>query len=111
MKSLVRIHRAGLQANKRRNSGRVYSQSFLFGKARRARRGVGCIGCLTMLIILLLVVGAGWVFGVQPYVHSMAQTQLDNAMSKAVQQIPSQAAQLPAGSTIPVQESTITNLI
>ena len=64
-----------------------------------------------MLIILLLVVGASWIFGVQPYIHSVAQTQLDNAMSNAVQQIPPQAAQLPAGSTISVQESTVTNLI
>jgi hypothetical protein len=81
------------------------------GPARRARRGAGCIGCLSAFIILLLIVGASWVFAVQPYLHSMAETQLDDAMSRSVQQIPPQAAQLPAGSTIPVQESTITNMI
>lgn len=81
------------------------------GPARRTRRGAGCIGCLSALIILLLLVGASWIFGVQPYLHSMAESQIDSAMSRAVQQIPPQAAQLPAGSTIPVQESTVANMI
>ncbi len=81
------------------------------GPARRTRRGAGCVGCLTIAVLLLLVVGAGWIFGMQPYIHTMAQTQLDNAMEQSVQQIPPQAAQLPAGSTIPVQESTLTNMI
>lgn len=81
------------------------------GPARRTRRGAGCVGCLTALVLLLLIVGAGWIFAARPYIHSVAQNQLDSAMSNAVQQIPPQAAQLPAGSTIPVQESTITNLI
>jgi hypothetical protein len=79
--------------------------------ARRSGRAAGCIGCLTVIVILLVIVGAGWIFGVQPYIHTMAQTQIDNAMERSVQQIPSQAAQLPAGSTIPVQDSTLTNMI
>src|SRR6266700_4296543 len=81
------------------------------GTAQRLRRGAGCVGCLTVVVLLLFVVGAGWTFAVRPYIHSIAQNQLDNAMSNAVQQIPPQAAQLPAGSTIPVQESTLTNMI
>ena len=81
------------------------------GPARQRRRGAGCVGCLTVLVLLVLIVGAGWIFAARPYIHTIAQSQLDSAMSNAVQEIPPQAAQLPAGSTIPVQESTITNMI
>jgi hypothetical protein len=78
---------------------------------RRGRRRAGCtLGCLSALIILILVIGAGWVFAVRPYLHNIAQTQLDQAMSAAVDQIPPQAAQLPPG-PIAVQENAVNNLI
>jgi hypothetical protein len=77
-------------------------------KYRSRRRG--CLGCLTLLVLLLIIVAAGWVFFLRPYVHNMAQAQLDQAMSSAVDQTPSLPAQLPPG-PIPIQEDTINNLI
>ncbi len=80
---------------------------------RRRRRG--CVGCilsgLSTLIVLLLIIGAIWVFALRPYAHNIAQRELDNALASAVNQLPSQAAQLPAGSVIPLNENTINNLI
>ena len=78
---------------------------------RRPRNRGGCfLGCLTFLVLLLVIVGAGWVFFLRPYIHNIAQSQLDTAMSNAVQQIPPTAALAPSG-TIQVQENVIDNLI
>jgi hypothetical protein len=66
---------------------------------------------LVFVLVVIVIVGAGWIFGARPYIHNMAQSQLDSAMSNAVQQIPPQASQLPPNSTIPIQESTLTNMI
>ncbi len=78
--------------------------------APRRRRG-GCIlGCLSTLIILLIVIGLAWVFALRPYLHNMANTQIDRAMSAAVNQIPNAASRLPAG-PLPVKENTLNNLL
>ncbi|GHO87802.1 hypothetical protein KSZ_58080 [Dictyobacter formicarum] len=80
----------------------------------RKRSKGGCIlGCLTTIILLLVILGAGWVFILRPYAHNIAQTELDKAMTSAVDQVPtSQLTQLlPPGSTLPINESTINNLI
>ncbi len=76
----------------------------------RKRRG-GCFvrGLLT-LIILALLLGAGWVFGLRPYLHAMAQDKIDQAFSQAVQQMPPQLSQVPAG-PIPFSEDIFNNLI
>ena len=83
------------------------------GYNRRPRRG--CLGCilsgLSTVIVLLLIIGALWVFALRPYAHNIAQRELDNALTSAVNQLPAQATQLPAGSVIPVNENTINNLI
>ena len=50
-------------------------------------------------------------FALRPYAHNIAQRELDNALTSAVNQLPAQATQLPAGSVIPVNENTINNLI
>jgi hypothetical protein len=80
---------------------------------RRRRRS--CLGCfltfLTVLIILLIIVGAGWIFLGRPYLHNIAETQLDNAMNSAVGQIPEQAALLPGGESVPIPDTALTNLI
>lgn len=80
-----------------------------------SRRRRGCGGCivggLSSLIVLLLVIGAIWIFALRPYAHNIAQSELDNALTSAVNQLPAQAKQLPPGSTIPVNENTINNLI
>ncbi len=79
--------------------------------ARRARGRGGCfLGCVTFIILLIVIVGAGWVFALRPYVHNLAQNQLDSAMNNAVQQIPPTAALAPPG-TIQVSENTIDNMI
>jgi len=67
-------------------------------------------GCLTALVIPLLLVGAGWFLLLRPYLHDIAQTQLDRALSAAVDQMPPQIALLPAG-PLQVQENSINNLI
>ncbi len=77
---------------------------------RRSSRN-GCIlGSLIVLVLLLLFAGAGWSFVLRPYLHNIAQTQIDQAMADAIQQIPPQAVALPPG-TLPVQESTFNNLV
>jgi hypothetical protein len=79
----------------------------------RRRRGCGgcALGGLSALLVLLLIVAAIWIFALRPYVHNTAQGELDNALTSAVNQLPAQAKQLPPGSTIPVNENTINNLI
>jgi hypothetical protein len=78
---------------------------------RRRRNRAGCIvGCLSLLVLLLLVVGAGWIFLLRPYLHNMAQDQLDRAMNSGVDQIPQAALLLPPGA-LPVGENSINNLI
>ncbi|GAC1364937.1 MAG: hypothetical protein PVS3B1_22350 [Ktedonobacteraceae bacterium] len=79
---------------------------------RRRQGRAGCfLGCLTTLVILLLILGAAWIFALRPYAHDIAQRQLDTALTSAVNQIPSQTRLLPAGSTIPVNENSINNLV
>ncbi|HEU5226590.1 MAG TPA: hypothetical protein VFU49_02180 [Ktedonobacteraceae bacterium] len=74
----------------------------------RRRRSLG--GCLTTLVILLVLVGGGWFLLLRPYLHNIAQAQLDQALSAAVDQVPPQAALLPSG-PLQVQENSINNLI
>jgi hypothetical protein len=76
----------------------------------RSRRGSCLLGCLTFFVLLLLIVGAGWFVVARPYLHTMAISQLDSAMSSAVDQIPPQAPHLSPG-TLPVTETDLTNLL
>src|SRR5947209_16870121 len=70
----------------------------------------GCtLGCLTVLLLLLLIV-AGWFFVARPFLHDIAVTQLDRAMSSAVNQIsPVEAGVLPH--ILIVNENTLTNML
>ncbi|MBV9259145.1 MAG: zinc-ribbon domain-containing protein [Ktedonobacteraceae bacterium] len=81
---------------------------------RRERNRAGCVlGCLTVLVILLLVAGAGWLFLLRPYLHNIAATQIDKALSSGVQQIPTTLPTVPAGVgavPIPIRDNTINNL-
>jgi hypothetical protein len=75
----------------------------------RSRRRGCTLGCLSILVLLLLI-AAGWVFVARPFLHDMAVTQLDHAMSSAVNQIPP----LAAGAVPPVlqvNENTLTNIL
>ena len=82
------------------------------GRRRKRSRGGCVLGCLTVLILLLVVLGAGWIFVARPYAHNIAETQLDKAMTAAVDQMPTTLTKiLPPGSVLPVNENTINNLI
>lgn len=82
----------------------------VFATDTRPRRGRGCLGCLISLLILLIVVGALWFFVARPYLHNIAQTQLDQALTSATAQMPAAVSQLPPGPFL-VQEQTLNNLI
>ena len=61
---------------------------------------------------MLLILGAGWFVGLRPYLHGLAQNQIDTLLSSVVNQL--DLAQLPGISfgplSIPVTERTVNNL-
>lgn len=67
---------------------------------------------LLILALVLLVLVAGWFVGLRPYLHGLAQSQIDGVLSNAVDQIPpAQVALIPPGQRVPVTETVINNLI
>lgn len=80
---------------------------------RRRRSKTGCaLGCLTVLILVLIILGVGWVFLARPYLHNMAETQLDHALTSGIDQIPTTiTTQIPSGTVLPVNQDSINNLI
>ena len=68
---------------------------------------------LLILAVVLIVLVAGWFVGLRPYLHGLAQSQIDGVLSNAVNQIPPvQVALLPPGQrSVPVTEAAINNLI
>jgi len=76
------------------------------GKSRLTR-------VLLILALVLLVLVAGWFVGLRPYLHGLAQSQIDGVLASAVDQIPpAQLALIPPGQrSVPVPEPTINNLI
>ena len=76
----------------------------------RRRRGGCLIGCLVTLLILAILVLGGWIFALRPYLHQLAQNQIDLALTNAVDQIPPTAALSPAG-IVAVHENAVNNLI
>jgi hypothetical protein len=68
---------------------------------------------LLILALVLLVLVAGWFVGLRPYLHGLAQSQIDGVLSSAVDQIPpAQLALIPPGQrSVPVTETAINNLI
>ncbi|SRR6266566_4240022 len=79
---------------------------------RRKKRRLGRV--LFILALLLLVLVAGWFVGLRPYLHGLAQRQVDGVLSNAVNQInPAQMPFIPPGQqvTVPVSETAINNLI
>ena len=80
--------------------------------APRPRNRAGCVlGCLSALLILALLLGATWIFALRPYIHDMAVTQMDTAMTNAVNQIPAVGVPVPPGTTLPVSENVINALL
>jgi len=80
--------------------------------APRRRSRTGCVlGCLGALLILVLLLGVTWVFALRPYVHNVAMTQMDNAMTNAVNQIPTVGLPIPPGTTLPLSDGTINSIL
>lgn len=78
----------------------------------RRRRGRGLRITLISLIVLIILLAGAWVFALRPYLHSLAQNQLDSALSSAVNQIDfTPLSRAPAGIPIPlrVTEDNINN--
>jgi len=82
------------------------------GKPRKKSRLRGCLlsSLIIVVVLLLLLVGA-WFAVARPYADSMAQTQLNNALAQAVDNIPAQVALLPSGGTVPISDNTINLLL
>jgi hypothetical protein len=78
----------------------------------RRRRGRGLIITLITLVALIIVLAGVWVLALRPYLHSLAQNQLDSTLTNAVNQINlPPLPQLPLGAPPPppirVTEDTI----
>jgi hypothetical protein len=76
------------------------------------RRGRRLRITLITLIVLIVLLAGAWVFALRPNLHSLAQNQLDSALSSAVNQIDfTPLSQAPAGISIPlrVTEDNINN--
>lgn len=79
------------------------------GLVRRRKRGG--LGCLLTLLVLVVIIAGGWTFVFRPFLHNLAEDQLNQALSAAVNQIPSgEAAALPT-SSLKISETVINNLI
>ncbi len=65
------------------------------------------LGCLGTLLVLTLVLAGVWAFVLRPYVHDLAVSQMDSAMTSTVNQIPPVEVPIPPGTSIPIAESTL----
>ena len=79
------------------------------GRPRRRRGGCLIRSLITFIVLLVLIVG-GWFFGLQPYLNKMAHTKLDETLTDAVNNIPPEISQLPAG-PVPLSEQVLNNLL
>ncbi len=79
-------------------------------RPRKKRRG--CLpGALITLVVLLILIGGGWFLVARPYLDNLAQSKLDSALTDAVNHIPVQVAAVPAGTSVPVTETLLNNLL
>jgi zinc-ribbon domain len=78
--------------------------------AKVPRRKRGGLGCLLTLLVLVVIIAGAWSFVLQPFLHNLAEDQLNQALSAAVNQIPSGASTLPTNS-LKISETVINNLI
>ena len=77
------------------------------------RRKNRLVRALLILAVVLLVLAAGWLFGLRPYLHGLAQSQIDSVLSNTINQInPVEGVLIPPGrASIPVSETALNNLI
>lgn len=93
------------------STGQGLPPKALAAARKTPRRRRGCLlGCLLTLLVLALVIGVGWIFALRPFLNSLAQAQIDQTLTTAVNQMPPAATQLPPG-IVHVQENAIQNLI
>ncbi len=77
----------------------------------RRRRGRLLGGCLISLVVLALLLGTAWFVGLRPYLHNMASDQLNQVLTKAIDHIPPDAAQVIPSGSLPVKENVVNNLV
>jgi hypothetical protein len=67
---------------------------------------------LVRYILLTLVLGVGWFVGLRPYLHGLAQDQIDKVLAKVVNQMAlTPISMVPSGPTsLPVTEMMVNNL-
>lgn len=81
-------------------------------KPKQKSRVRGCLLTgLTIVLVLLLLLAGAWFAILRPYANNMAQTQLNNALAQAVDNIPAQVALLPSGGTVPISDNTLNLLL
>lgn len=81
-----------------------------FGRPRR--RGRALWSLLITLIVLIAILGGAWFLGVRPYIHDLAQKQLDQAFDEVKTQVSILQLALPPGKqTIHVSEDTINDYL
>lgn len=79
-------------------------------KRRRGRRIL--LGFFLSLVLVLAVLVGAWFIGVRPYLHNMVQTQLDQALDSAENEIVLfQAVLPPGGQVVHVDENSINNYL
>ena len=81
--------------------------------AAKKKKLNGPTKALIIVLVILLVLAGGWFFVARPIVHGIAQSQLDSALSSAVDQInPATVALIPHGRVqIPLFEASLNDLI
>jgi hypothetical protein len=75
------------------------------------RRKRGGLGCLLTLLVLVVIIAGGWTFVLRPFLHNLAVSQLNQALSAAVNQIPAGGAAALPSSSLKISETVINNLI
>jgi hypothetical protein len=97
----------GGSAPARLDAGGAVAQAPVAQAPRKRRRRAGCLWTVISLLVLLgLLVGA-WFLGVRPYLHNLAQQQLDQALSGPENQILLSMLAIPPGVPLPDQLKVI----
>ncbi len=73
------------------------------------RRTAFLLGCVATVLLLLVLLVAGWIFALRPYLNNLAVSQLDQAMTGTVNQLPPFPF-VPSGPVL-VSESTLNTFI
>jgi uncharacterized membrane protein YccF (DUF307 family) len=79
----------------------------------RRRRKNRLTQVLLILAVILIVLVGGWFVALRPYLHGLAQSQIDGVLSSAINQInPVEVALIPSGqASVAVTETEVNNII